>query len=365
RDRLLSNLSLIQDDNILNQPEDFQNNTTYQANDLYVKSKYQKTLGKVKLAAAAGLHQFSNRLKTNTISESENPFFINPRFSVAWEPTDTHKLTGGYTFSTTNAKILDVYDGFVLNGFRSFSKGTGDFNQLQNTNLNFNYDLGNWSSRFFNSFSFVYTRNHDFFSSNSVVQQNFVLNEKIRIKDSDMYFLNNTTDYYFKSISANLKVKLNYSQNDFKNIINDSDFRAVTSKNFGYGFELRSGFMGVFNFHFGSDWSNTRIESTFNNSFTNNVSFLDLSFIFSEKLNLKLQSERYYFGNLEDDKSFYFLDFDINYKLIKDKISLGISGRNLFNTKRFRSFSITDISTSTTEYRLLPRFVLMKANYRF
>lgn len=95
------------------------------------------------------------------------------------------------------------------------------------------------------------------------------------------------------------------------------------------------------------------------------MSFLDFSFIFNNKLDFKLQSERYYFGNLQTDNTYYFLDFDIRYKLIENKLTLGFTGKNLFDTQKFKKFSISDIGNSTTQYRLLPRFTLLKLEYRF
>ena len=88
-------------------------------------------------------------------------------------------------------------------------------------------------------------------------------------------------------------------------------------------------------------------------------------FIFNKKLDVQLQSERYYFGNLQTDNTYYFLDLDARYKLIKNKLTLGLTGKNLFNTEKFRNFSISDIGTSITEYRLLPRFLLLELEYRF
>lgn len=158
---------------------------------------------------------------------------------------------------------------------------------------------------------------------------------------------------------------LGYTKSEFKNIVNSSGLREVTSNNYNYGLELRSGFTGVFNYHIGTKWTTSEIETTISNSFTNNVSFLDLSFVFSNRFDVQAQSELYYFGNLEIDNTYYFLDFDARYKLIDNKLSLGISGKNLFNTERFKNFSISDIGSSTTEYRLLPRFVLLKIEYRF
>ena len=90
-----------------------------------------------------------------------------------------------------------------------------------------------------------------------------------------------------------------------------------------------------------------------------------MSFVFSKKFNATIQSERYFFGNLEKDATYNFIDVNITYKLIDNKLTLYLTGKNLLNTKEFKSFSISDIGTSTTEYRLLPRFALLKLKYRF
>ena len=228
-----------------------------------------------------------------------------------------------------------------------------------------NYQLGNWSDRFFANTFILYSKNYDFFSTNTSIEQNFTLAKKILIKDREFISVNSKLDYYFKFILSNFKIDLGYTKSEFKNIVNNSNLRLVTSNNYNFGLELRSGFKGVFNYHIGTKWTTSEIETTINNSFTYNVRFLDLSFIFNKNIDFQLQSERYYFGDLQTDNTYYFLDFDARYKLIENKLTLGLTGKNLFNTERFRNFSISDIGTSTTEYRLLPRFVLLKLEYRF
>jgi len=161
-------------------------------------------------------------------------------------------------------------------------------------------------------------------------------------------------------------LNLAYSKSNYKNIINNSDLREVKSTNYNYGVELRSGFKGIFNYHIGAKWTTNKIETTIKNSFTDNLSFLDLSFVFNDKFNIQFQTERYFFGNLDkNNKTYYFLDFNARYTIKKNKLTLALSGKNLFNTKTFRNFSISDIGTSTTEYKLLSRFVLLKLEYRF
>ena len=258
-----------------------------------------------------------------------------------------------------------MYDNAILTGFRSFSKGTNHFNQLTASSLVFNYQLGNWSDRFFANTFIIYTKNHDFFSTNTNLNQNFTQSEKILIKDREFLSINTKFDYYFKVISSNLKLDLGNTKTDFRNIINNSDLRTITSNNYKYGVETRSGFSGIFNYHLGTKWTTNTIKTPLKNSLTNTVSFLDISLIFNDNFDVNLESERYFFGNLENDKSYYFLDFNARYKIIKDKLTIGITGKNLFNTKQFKTSSISDIGSSTTEYRLLPRYALLKLEYRF
>ncbi|HLT53359.1 MAG TPA: carboxypeptidase-like regulatory domain-containing protein [Flavobacteriaceae bacterium] len=365
KDKLISGLSLLENEAVEEQPNGYQNHTEYQVNDLYLKSKYRYKMGNLALVGKLDFHQLFNTLENHENATQQTPFFVNPSIGFDWVINNKNKIISTYSHNTTNAKILDVYSDFVLTGFRSFSKGTGGFNQLNASSFVLNYQLGNWTDRFFANTYISYVKNHDFFSTNTLLEQNYSQLEKILIKDREFLSINTKLDYFFKFISSNLKVDLGYTKGEFKNIVNNSDLRLVTSNNYNYGLELRSGFKGIFNYHIGTKWTTSEVETTIKNSFTNNNSFLDLSFVFNEKIDLQAQTERYYFGNLETDNTYYFLDFDIRYKLIENKLTLGLTGKNLFDTKVFRNVSISDIGTSTTEYRLLPRFGLLKMEYRF
>lgn len=365
KDKLQSTFSLLENNIVLEKPSGYQNETNYQVNNLFVKGKYRLKMKDFGIVAKLDIHQLFNRLENNNFGSTQNPFFINPSLGFDWKINDKNKITSSYSYNTTNARVQDVFSDFVLTGFRSFAKGTGDFNQLDASVLVFNYQLGNWSDRFFANTFILYNKNHDFFSTNTAIEQNFTQAEKILIKDREFISINSKLDYYLKLISSNLKLDLGYTKSEFKNIVNNTNLRLVSSNNYNYGLELRSGFKSVFNFHIGIKWTTTEIETTISNSFTDNVSFLDLSFVFDKKFDVQIQSERYYFGNLQSDNTYYFLDFDARYKLIENKLTLGITGKNLFNTERFRNFSVNDIGLSTTEYRLLPRFVLLKLEYKF
>ena len=102
------------------------------------------------------------------------------------------------------------------------------------------------------------------------------------------------------------------------------------------------------------------------NSFTNNKSFLDLLFVFNERFDVQMRSERFFIGNLSDQSNtYYFLDFDTKYVLLKNKLNIFLNVKNIFNTKRFVNNYISDTGFTRTEYRLLPRFLVFKMEYRF
>jgi len=363
KDGLISSLTLKQDDSFLTEPSAYKNEVNFSSNDLYIKTKFLLKLKKVSFNVKLGVHQFFNKFDN---IRKEQPFFINPKIGFNWDINDENKVNTSYSYNTTNAKILDIYDNYVLTGFRSFSKGTGDFDQLNTSSIIFNYQLGNWGNKFFANTFLIYNKNHDFYTTNSVITQNYSQSNKILIKDKEFLNISSNINRYFKSISSNLKFKVGLSNSNYKNIVNNSNLREIRSQNFNYGLEIRSGFSGIFNYHFGTDWRTNKIKSNLTNSFTNNSSFLDLSFIFNDKFNIELQTERYFFGNLDKENStYYFADFNAKYIFKKNKITISLIGKNLFNTNKFKEFSINDIGSSTTEYRLLPRYLLLKMEYRF
>jgi outer membrane receptor protein involved in Fe transport len=81
---------------------------------------------------------------------------------------------------------------------------------------------------------------------------------------------------------------------------------------------------------------------------------------------MSLNTERYFFGNLENGTNvYYFSDLSAMYITKNKKLNFRLSAKNLFNTRTFRNFSISDISTSTTSYRLLPRIIMLNIDFKF
>jgi len=365
-DNLKTKFQILNNETSLSLPINFQNNLTYFVNNIYASVKYRWKINNFNFLTQSDFHQLFNELENLDSKINQTPFYIIPKIGIDWQINEVNKITSSYTYNTTNTGILDIYSGFVQTDFRSFSKGLEEFNQLNSSNLAINYTLGNWGDKFFANTFFIYSKNNDFYSNNSTITQNYSLSEKIIIKDREFLSLSSNIDYYFNFIKSNLKINLGGSKTNFKNIVNNSNTREVNNLNTIYGFELRSGFKGFFNYHFGSKWNYNQVKTTITNDFTNNISFLDLSFMFSKKFNIQLQSERYFFANLDSNNNkYYFLDLEARYTVKENKLTFFLSGNNLFNTTTFKNYNITDIDISKTEYKLQPRYILLKMEFRF
>ncbi|MCX6220446.1 MAG: carboxypeptidase-like regulatory domain-containing protein [Bacteroidia bacterium] len=365
-DNLSSNFYLIADKNSMSEPSGYQNNLVYTTGDLYLTTKFRLGLKKFGLISVLDFHQLYNQIERPGNTLHQYPFFINPLVGMEWSINEKNKFLTTYSYNHTNATVLDVYDQYINAGFRSFTKGTGNFNQLNQTSVVLNYTYGGWGEKSFANAFLMYNKNYDFYSTNTIVSRNYAQSEKILIKDREFIILSSNIDRYIKTISSTLKLNFGFTMSNYKNMVNSSDLRNIKSNNFNYGFELRSGLSGLFNYHIGSKWNYHEVITNTRNKYTDNLSFLDLSFVFSKKVEVQLQTERYFFGSLDkNNNKYYFLDVNTRYTIKENKFTITLSGKNLLNTETFRSYSITDISVSKSEYRLLPRYLLLKAEYRF
>ncbi|MEI7420684.1 MAG: carboxypeptidase-like regulatory domain-containing protein [Prolixibacteraceae bacterium] len=365
-DVLQSEFKLMNEKIIIDEPPMYQNYLTYSTNDIYLISKYNKQFKNFGIDFSLDFHQLFNYLKQSGKVRYQDPFFINPKIGGQWRITKNDIIITSYSYNHQNSSVLDVSNKYINTRFRSFSKGMGEFNQLNLSTFLLNYSHGNWGSKFFANSFLIYNKNHDFYSTNTIVSRNYSQSEKILLKNKSYLLFTSNIDQYLKVITSNIKINFGYSFSEYKNMVNNLDLRSIRGQNINYGLELRSSFHGWFNFHFGSKWNYCEIKTSIRNSFTDNMSFLDLALSFSKKLDLQIKGERYFFGSLDKENNKYnFLDFEARYNVVENKLSLSLSGKNLLNTETFRNYSIDDISISRTEYKLLPRFLLIAAEYRF
>ncbi|RFN59073.1 carboxypeptidase-like regulatory domain-containing protein [Marixanthomonas ophiurae] len=353
-------------------PTGFQNSLTYQLFSGYVRSSYRREFGNFALTGNLELRQHINSLKNREGSQNKSPFFINPEIILDWQPNDKNKLISSFKFEQENPSLPNINDDFVLKRYNYFSKGVATLEPLKTSTFLVNYTLGHYLSTFFSNTTFYYKKYHDYFASNSVITPNFTTRELVRLEDRDLLNIQTEGNIYFAALNSNLKLKGGFSTQKYQNSVN-KNFRDVELQTYTYGMEVRSAFSGPFNFHIGTEWfesvfKTTQKSTSFTGKQTNmtNKSFLDLIYKPFKKLNISANGERYFFDNLDsDNNTYYFMDMEAKYTVLKNKLSFSVEGKNLFNIKNFNNINIDDTGIISTQYRLLPRFVLLKMRVRF
>lgn len=345
------------------EPGQLRNAIPYSSFDFYFSAKYLRQIHRLQLITQADFHRLFNNIGNK---REQSGFFVVPRLGINYTISRHHKIRSSYTYTQDTPGIIDLYPQYIHTGFRTFSKGAEEFDLLNTSTAFINYTAGNWGNQFFLNTFLVYANNHNFFSTHTTLSPDYSLSDKIWVKGRETLSIYASADRYFKPLKANLKITMNGSKADFKNKVNGSGLRKVNTTHWVYGWENRSAFRFFLNYHIGSKWIQNRVRAETVSSFTDRTLFLDLDFRINPQLNVKAQAEQYYFGRLNKGaNTCYFMDMEARYALRKYKLVLYFSGNNLFNTKTFRNYTVSDISVTRTEYRLQPRLLLLKAEYRF
>lgn len=365
QDVLVSNFEISDDqDNISPGLTEYQNNIQWDINRTYASLSYSRNMRHFDVFANLSVYRTDYRKRALERSKTAVSFTPNPYLGFKWRPDNKNKVICSFSHDIANSEPPDEYDHWILKNYRLISKGINHVNRLRSSSFVINHEYGGWSNRLNIHTLFFFTRNQDYLSEQISLTQNLIKSEKTRLHGRENIGISTNIDRFFKSISSNIKLNVSLFHSDFIQFVNDTKL-PISANNISTALELRSAFKGIFNFHIGSTWKTYLVNSSAKNSFTNNNCFLDLLFRPHENLNFKIQNECYVFGHTSSNKAYYFLDFDCRYNVKKNKLSFSIEGRNLSDTRQYRSASISEISTAVSQYNLLPRSVLLKAEYRF
>lgn len=348
-------------------PDGFQTDSSFALTDLYAKSGYTWKWNTFKVSGRAEAHQLFNHFTSLQSNKKQQPFYVNPSLNFTWDVTPTHIFSGSYMINFRSTSFIDVNDTYLLTSSRSFSRGLGSFKLTDYQNANLGYNIRHYLNRYRFSVHLNYSKQSNVLSNRSTIEQNSSLSERVFIKGGDTFGASVHSNFYLRNLKSNIKLEGNYAVSTSFNEINNSGLRKNTYHSQRYNFEWRTSFKTAFNFHLGTEWNFSKVTSPdFENDYTNGFSFLDVFYKIDERFELKAVAELYYFGSLaKEQRNHVFLDFEATYKVKGDKWTLGLKGNNLFNKTNFTTYNVSDMGYSTNSYRLMSRYVLLSAKYRF
>lgn len=251
---------------------------------------------------------------------------------------------------------------FQLTGYQSFKKGS-DFIAVPRKNLfGFHYQIGNKLKTQQVTVRTKFKKNEAEYAQNIQIDESIILNRYELVKGGSNSIT--TLDYtsYFKKLnfSSNLGANINWSKLPYK--LNASNFSNLELFSKGFNVSGTTYFESPVNFDF--DLSINWTQSNYNGigSYSN---WINLSTNILLKLNKEISgsfSNKYF---KMPNVTYFSTDFDLHYAPQNSNFSYQVTGNNLANQRNFTILNIDEYSITSTQIKLLPRYILASIKYRF
>ena len=299
-------------------------------------------------------------------------FYGEPKvlMSYIFSPKWTTNLS--YSYSYRIAEINDYNNSFILSNYRNISRNDGQLpeNQAHSSGLSINFKdvIHFWFANIRASYSegisnivSVQTRDGIYLSQVKILSENLTTNKNISSDVSKYVYEIKTKFTLGVSLQAQKSVRL-VSNNQLANIENKSN-----SISFGINSKPMNWLQTQFDFNFiksKNDVKTNSIESQINYQKTNFRLQADLTL--SKQLTCGFEANKYLIESVGIvNQNYLFLDCSTTYRFKKSNFELNLYLRNLTNETSFQTINFLENSSSTTNYVLRPRQILIKFGVKF
>lgn len=332
--------------------------------NLFIETLLKKTFQKITITAGGRIRQNYRKL-----NQSDEELFIEPMIGLTARMGKKSKFDIIYTSENSYAPLNTLIPEPSLIDFRSIYQSTIQFNEFQNYNtavLSYKYE--NKEVNFMSGYvQLLHTNNtpailNDLSFNENVIGYNIDLARNESQTKATCYI-----DRYFSSLSTTIKLQYEASEikiysrleeNLNKNLLRNQRIKLSTGTtfknafNFGLSMEMNrmNNLASIENSSF--SYLNFRQKTTYDHS-SNRLS-----------ANLTIDLFKFYSNGLSNSEPTILMDFELRYKLISNKLNLGIDANNILDRTSLDIVSIDALSSSKSSYSLLGRYVMIKANLR-
>ena len=348
------------------------NDVSYVFNDVYLGLHYRLKSGKFTISPGFTAHSYnSENLQTESfdagsLNFKKSFFKLLPDFNMIIQFKDSETLRLNYAMRTQFTDVSKIARGLVLNNYNSIFIGTQDLQNAISHNISLNY----------NSFNlFNYTNVYAGINYNKSIDQirNLTSFESVIATSSPFNsgFADENLSAYVRYQRSFGKIRgtvgTNFNLSKFNQFIQDTS-RPSLSETFSqnYNASIRTLFKNAPNIEAGMKYS----VSETNIGDLETKYFTESPYVEVDALILKSFTFRsnYSTTKFKDQNSiindFEFFDAAISYRKDKEsKWEFELRATNLLDTKSQSQSNVSNISVSTNEYFIQPRFVTIRLIY--
>ena len=348
------------------------NDVSYVFNDVYLGLHYRLKSGKFTISPGFTAHSYNSEnsqtesFDAGSLNFKKSFFKLLPDFNMIIQFKDSETLRLNYAMRTQFTDVSKIARGLVLNNYNSIFIGTQDLQNAISHNISLNY----------NSFNlFNYTNVYAGINYNKSIDQirNLTSFESVIATSSPFNsgFADENLSSYARYQRSFGKIRgtvgTNFNLSKFNQFIQDTS-RPSLSETFSqnYNVSIRTLFKNAPNIEAGMKYS----VSETNIGDLETKYFTESPYIEVDALILKSFTFRsnYSTTKFKDQNSiindFEFFDAAISYRKDKEsKWEFELRATNLLDTKSQSQSNVSNISVSTNEYFIQPRFVTIRLIY--
>ncbi|WP_196888766.1 carboxypeptidase-like regulatory domain-containing protein [Aureivirga sp. CE67] len=347
---------------------EFDNNLDWTRSKFYVllQNQYKKKKWRIELNTPIFFHNYQLKDKPLHKNQDLNRLTFEPRASITYDLTSYWRLSTSAQLSNQFGTINQVYYNYILQNYRKIQRIDAPLPETQNLHYSASINYRNPIESLF--FSAIYSHSK---TDNNVLYENKILEngatelEAIQ-KDNERFSHNlmSRISKYFSDLKSNFTIGVNYSLQDFQQILN-SEITDIATQTWRLNGKIDTDI---------TNWLNTEIESTLqfsnneiqkqnNQTITQQMHKFNVNFYPKKNQYLGLKTEFVKNNLFSQNTENFFADIVYRYTWKKKKIDFEFQFNNIFNNEEYKTININNYSYVESNFTLRPRQFLFKVRF--
>ena len=340
------------------------NDIIYNFTDLYLGVHYTVKLGKFTLTPGLSAHSYNVNNTQFGEKYKDNFFRVLPDFDARIQLKKSEQIVFNYAMQTQFTDVTNLARGYVMSNYNSFFYGNPELENATSHNLSlmyYSFNMFNYTNVFANvNYNKRIDQIRNMTNFDSVIRSNSPFNSNYA---DETLSANGRFQRTFGKLRATVKGNFTYSKfNQF--IQNEPSVNENYSQT--YGAELRTNFKTAPNVEIAYNYTiQDNDQGSSRSKFFTSAPSIEFDALIWKTLTFKTQ---YTYNNFSDENrtinTFDFWDASLAYRKDKDaKWEFELKATNLLNTQSQAQSNNSNISVSTTEYFIQPRYLTLRVIY--
>lgn len=340
----------------------------YSKHSLFNFSTINWKLNKLELSGSYTLSLLNQKLSDQLtgINEPSEHFFIEPSLAFKLNIIKNFSLVGKASYNQFVQNEEFLYRNQILLNNRTLAYNIPNLNLQKRTTYLLALKYSDLENQSLLNLSIRYTENEgNYITGYSISENSSNLINFFNSNINHSFTANLLVERFVHAISTTLRLRSNYSQNNYFNTVNNSFLRNNVSNNLENLVSISTAFDIPINVKNESmliqNWNFSDVSETINNTFFSNISSIIV--MPSERLHVSSSTEFYVPTFSNQREGFVFLDALITYSFPKKNLEVTFVAKNILDKKHISNIQTNDYSTNTLRSNLVRSYYLINFSF--